>query len=295
MRLLANPVYMANLLVNGIFFAGVYGFIAVGLSLIFGILEIVNFAHGTFFMLGGLFMFILLEPFALPYYASLIIGAIAVLLVGLLVEKVAIERVRERNWKIPLVTTLAIQIIIVNATLLTWGGVPQTARTSLLYKLIYFGPIAINCQRLLLVGVAAATFVCLFLFLKRTKTGKAFRALSQDRQAALIVGIRPKRLYLLAFAISAFLAGLAGGLATPIYVVSPVIGLTMLLKGVACVVIGGFGNIMGALLGALIIGILEGIIGGFAPQYMVNLTSFLAIVVVLLFFPRGIFGRHVGI
>jgi len=146
-----------------------------------------------------------------------------------------------------------------------------------------------------LIVTAILAFVALFVLLKKTRMGKALRALPQNREAAIVIGIRPERIYLLAFAISASLAGLAGAVAAPLYIISPIVGMPILLKSFACVVLGGFGKILGAVIGALIIGVLEGITGGFFHQYIVDISTFLIIVLVLLIRPEGIFGRRIGI
>jgi branched-chain amino acid transport system permease protein len=203
--------------------------------------------------------------------------------------------VLDKTWRVQLVATLAISIIIVNVFIFWWGLNPKMAPTPLAGRFLEFGAIRIAAQRLVIFVVAPIAFAAFSLFLQRTRTGRAMRAISQNREACLVVGVDPHRIAGVTFAISAGLAGLASALIVPLYSVQPLMGTLLTFKALAAVIMGGFGQIKGALLAAYVLGVAEAMAAGFLSTSYADLVSFGVMVLVLLLRPQGLFGRKVGI
>ncbi|RLF99431.1 branched-chain amino acid ABC transporter permease, partial [Thermococci archaeon] len=227
-------------LINGVFEGSVYAMIAVGLSLIFGILEVVNFAHGEFYMLGAVFLFVFFKILGMPYWIGVILSVMFMAAFGVLVERLTIRPLIGKGWLLPIIATFALSLGLQNFIIVTFGSTPKPVVTKYANNVIDIGGIYFTQQRLFILIFAITAFVLLHIFLKKTKTGKAMRAISQNRDAAQIVGIDTNKIYMITFAIGSGLAGLAGAIVGPIYVIYPTMGALLSLKAFACVIMGGF-------------------------------------------------------
>jgi len=281
--------------VNGVFEGSVYALIAVGLSLIFGVLEVVNFAHGEFYMLGAIFLFIFFSVFGMPYWIGVLLVILCMAAFGILVERLMIRPLVGKGWLLPIIATFALSIGLQNLVIVTFGPTPQPIVTTYTQHIIDIAGINFTQQRFLILLFALGSFILLNLFLKRTKTGKAMRAISQNREASQIVGIDVNRIYMITFAIGSALAGLAGSIVGPIYVIYPTMGALLCLKAFACVIMGGFGNVKGAIYSAYILGIIGSLGASFVSQTYKDIIVFAALIIVLLIRPQGLFGKKVGI
>jgi len=282
-------------LINGVFEGSVYAMIAVGLSLIFGILEVVNFAHGEFYMLGAVFLFVFFKILGMPYWIGVILSVMFMAAFGVLVERLTIRPLIGKGWLLPIIATFALSLGLQNFIIVTFGSTPKPVVTKYANNVIDIGGIYFTQQRLFILIFAITAFVLLHIFLKKTKTGKAMRAISQNRDAAQVVGIDTNKIYMITFAIGSGLAGLAGAIVGPIYVIYPTMGALLSLKAFACVIMGGFGNVKGAIYSAYILGIIGSLGASFVSQTYKDIIIFAVLICVLLVRPHGIFGKKVGI
>jgi branched-chain amino acid transport system permease protein len=283
-----------QLLVNGLSFGAIYAMVAVGLTIVFGILEVVNFAQGEFYMLGAYITYLVLLA-QLPYPVS-IISAIAVMtLVGLVVERCAIRPLIGKAWQLPILSTLAISIIIQNGAIVLWTPNPRTISVEAASRNINVLGVVITYQRLLVILLALAVFASLHYFVQKTKTGKAMRAVSQNKAACQVLGIDVQRISTIAFALGAGLSGLGGAIVAPIMAIHPVMGILVVIKCFAAVIMGGFGNIYGTICASFVLAIVESFAVAYGSLQYKDLFAFVVMIVILLFRPHGIFGRKVGI
>ncbi|KZE38822.1 branched-chain amino acid ABC transporter permease [Bhargavaea cecembensis] len=277
-------------MIDGILMGGIYGLVAIGLTLIFGVMKVINFAQGAFLMLGMYVSYWAFTLMGINPYLSIFLSAAVLFVVGAFVQKTVLSRMMDAPEHNQLLVTLGIMLIIENLALIMWspdfrsvelGGITQTLR---------IGEIGINTPKLIAFAFAIGLTVLLFWFLRNTLTGKAIRATSIDRQGASLVGINTSRINYIAFGIGAALAGVAGSLITPFFYTSPDVGATFILKGFVVVVLGGLGNFIGALVGGLIIGVSESLGGVFLPGSLKELMTYLIFILVLLVKPNGLFG-----
>jgi len=282
-------------LINGIFEGSVYAMIAVGLSLMFGILRVVNFAHGEFYMLGAVFCFIFFESFGMPYWVSVLLSTLCMVMFGIIVERLTIHPLIGKGWLLPIIVTFALSIGLQNLIIVTFGAIPKPILTSYTQHIISIWGINFTQQRFFIPVFAVTGFLLLHLFLKKTKIGKAMRAISQNREASRVVGIDVDMIYLITFTIGTAFAGLAGAIVGPIYIIYPTMGALLCLKAFACVVMGGFGNVKGAIYSAYILGVAGSLGASFVSQTYKDIIIFSVLIVVLLIKPRGLFGKKVGI
>ena len=279
-----------QLAVNGILIGGVYGLVSVGLTLIFGVMRIVNFAHGEFLMLGmfaGFWAFRLLglDPnvtalLLLPVFFGL----------GLLAHLLVIRPVLATPALTQFFATIGLSVLLQNAALLVWGGDLRSVRTEYGQNFLEFGDVTVSVARVVTFAASLAISGALVAFLHLTFTGKAMRATVQNRQAALLIGIPTGRIYALAFAIGTVLVGVAGAIITPIFQTYPSVGLNFVLTAFVVVVLGGMGSIPGAIVGGLVIGLVEAFSGFYIAPTMKEVVYYLIFLAILLVRPSGLFG-----
>lgn len=275
--------------VNGLIAGLVYILMALGFTLIFGIMRIVNFAHGEFYMVGALAVLVLFSYLGLNYYTAVVMAAIIVGLFGAVIERVLLRQFvgRELNG---MIMTLAIAITIQAAATIVFGpqevSVPRPVT-----GVTEIAGILVPNDRMLVGLIAVAVLILFYLFLRFAPVGLAMRAVAQDWEAAALQGIRPQRIYLIAFAIGSTLAGLAGALMAPIYTISPYIGEVPMLKAFIVVILGGLGSLPGAVVGGLLIGLVEAGFSTLINSTVATMISFGLVVVILLFKPAGLLGH----
>ncbi len=287
--------FVLDQLVNGLTLGSLYALAAIGLALVVGVLRLINFAHGDLFMIGGYLFFLARLDGAAPYWASAAVTIVGMVVLGYLFERAIIDRVLDKSWRVQLIATLAISIIIVNAFIYFWGLNPKMAPTAYASQILELGSVRVAAQRMLVFAVTPVAFLLFSLFLQHTRTGRAMRAISQNREACLVVGVDPHRIAGITFAISAGLAGLASVLVVPLYSVFPNMGTLLTFKALAAVIMGGFGQIKGALFASYLLGVTEAMAAGFISSSYADLVVFGVMVLVLLLRPQGLFGRRIGI
>ena len=287
--------FLLQLLLGGIVVGVIYALVAMGLSLIFGVLEIVNFAHGEFYMLGAMAAFFLSTGVGLGYWPTVLIVTVGAACVGYVLYEALLGSLQGEGFERSILLTLGLSMVLQNGAVYLFTMTPRMISNSLTYSSVVIGDLRIAQTRLYALALGLAAFAALFLTLHRTRIGKAMRGVSQSREAALMVGIDPRAVARLAVVIGIGLSGLAGAALAPVYAVHPVMGFAFVFKAFAIIIIGGLGNVTGAAITAIALGILESLIGGFLPLVMVDALAFVTMIVILLFKPHGLFGRGVRV
>lgn len=286
---------MLQLLLGGMVIGVIYALVAMGLSLIFGVLEIVNFAHGEFYMLGAMAAFFLSSGVNLGYWPTVAVVTLGAVCVGFVLYEALLGSLQGEGFERSILLTLGLSMVLQNGAVYLFTMTPRMISNSLTYSNVLIGDLRISQARLYALALGLAAFAALYLILHRTRIGKAMRGVSQNREAALMVGIDPRAVARLAVAIGIGLSGLAGAALAPVYAVHPVMGFAFVFKAFAIIIIGGLGNVSGAAIAAIVLGIAESLIGGFLPLVMVDALAFVAMIVILLFKPHGLFGRGVRV
>ena len=287
--------FVLQLLLNGIVIGVIYALIAMGLSLIFGVLEIVNFAHGEFYMLGAMLAYFLATGTTLGYWPTVVIVTAAALCLGFVVYEALLASLQGEGFERSILLTLGLSMVLQNGAVFLFTMTPKMVTGSLTYSNLVFGGLRLPVLRLYALGLGLAAFAALYLILYRTNVGRAMRGVAQNRDAALMVGIDPRAVSRLAVAIGVGLSGLAGAALAPVYAVDPLMGGAFVFKAFAIIIIGGLGNISGAAFAAVGLGVLESLMGGFLPLVLVDAFAFVAMIAILLFRPQGLFGRGVRV
>lgn len=283
-------------ILNSLFYAAVLFLIAAGLSLIFGVMSIVNMAHGMFYALGAYFTAwsVGLAAAALPpaaLFAFLLLGAIAVGLTGLVIEPTLIRRFYRRPEEYQLLVTFGLLLVMEDLIRLVWGGTPRTAGGLVDYLgLVRIGGLPYPVYNILMIGVGVVAAIALWAFVYRSKFGVLLRATAQDRRMAAALGIDVGRIYVLAFGVGCFMAGLGGAIVVPTQAAVLGMGVEVLVIAFVVVVIGGLGSLEGALVGALIVSALRTITIQFWEEIEL-VALYLIAAVVLLIRPTGLFGK----
>ena len=290
-----DPGFYLQLLLNGIVIGCIYALIAMGLSLIFGVLEIVNFAHGEFYMLGAMLAYFLTMNLRLGYAATVLVVTASAVGLGYLLYEALLVSVQGGGFERSILLTLGLSMVLQNGAVFLFTTTPRMIETQQSYTNVVVGDLRVSLMRLLALGLAVPAFAALSLILYRTRVGKAMRGVAQSREAALMVGIDPRAVSRLAVAIGIGLSGLAGGALAPVYAVHPLMGASFVFKAFAIIILGGLGNIAGAAIAALSLGVLESVMGGFLPVVMVDALVFSSMIAMLLVRPQGLFGRGVRV
>jgi len=288
--------YLAQQTINALSLGSIYALVAIGLAMVFGILRLINFAHGDLMMVACYAAFFLVST-GIGFMPLIVVTLFAAALLGMLTERVAYRPVRGAPDVVMLLTSLAVSIFIENVFIMVVSPVPRSFRSvtpASLDSVHVWAGVSISTINILTVGVTAALFVLLLLFVTRTRVGVAMRAVSEDLLGAKLVGINLNRVILAAFAVGSAMAGVAGILwAARLGKIDPLMGFIPLLKAFVAAVIGGFGSLGGAVLGAYVLGFAEIFIIGFLPPELSSYRDafvFLLLIFVLLVRPNGILG-----
>jgi branched-chain amino acid transport system permease protein len=292
LSLLADPAILSELIFQGLVRGAMYALMGIGLSLIFGILGVVNFAHGEFFMLGTYAMYFVSVALGLPFVAGVAAAAIVLFVVGVLVERALLEPLRRRagrDWLLDsFVLTIGLMVILQNLALLGFGS-RRRGVTTMVEGSFEIGNVTITYERLAILALAVVIVGLLAAYIRFSATGKAIRATAQHPEAAQTLGIDINRIYTVAFGIGAALAGAAGALLISIFPAFPTVGYQPVLKSFAVVILGGLGSIPGAIAGGFVLGIVEAYAIVFMSAGWQSVLTPLIIILVLVFRPQGLF------
>jgi len=282
---------IAQLIVSGVLAGGLYGIISVGLTLIFGVLNLVNFAHGEFLMISMYISFWMSEIFNLNPYMFLPIVVAAMFVFGIIIQSIFIRPVTEASHEVQIVITLGLSTIMQNSALMAFSGNLRVLRTPFSESMIEIAGIFINTQRLLTFTLAILATIILYLYLTKSYFGKAIRATAQDSRAAKLAGINVPFVYMITYGIGIALVGLAGASIIPLFPVYPTIGWHFANIAFVAVVLGGLGSIPGAMVGGIIIGLIESIAGFYFGSEFQQAAYFIVFIIILIIRPTGLFRK----
>ena len=283
-------------LIDGLLLGGVYATVAVGLSLCFGVMRVVNWAHGALLMMAMYLTYYLVTLAGIDVYLCCIITGAVMFGVGYFLQKALfyklIVREKEREPVNVLLFTSGLGTALTSLALILFGGFALQAQTAYTGKSIHLGPYIVSHTKLISFVIAIACTFALFIFLQKTETGRAMRATSQNRTVARLMGINEKKIYCLAMGISQAMVGISAALLISFYPVSNAVGQLFSFKSFLVVVLGGKGSIMGCLLGGLVVGVIEKLFGTLFNDAISQITLFALFVLILLFKPSGILGKE---
>jgi branched-chain amino acid transport system permease protein len=283
-------VFVQSLL-SGVLVGGVYALIGIGLTLIFGVMRVINFAHGDLLMVGMYVTFFAFSLLGLDPFLSVVITGPALFLFGAVLQKVFINRVLNALPQNQILLTIGLGLIMSNTAMLLFTSDYRILTTSYSSGSVNVAGISISQPLFISFVITAAITGALFWFLTKTDTGQAIRATAQDRDAAQLMGVNVRRMSIIAFGIGSALAGTAGALISPTYYIYPQVGSAFTLKAFVIVVLGGMGSIVGATLGGVIIGAVESLAAVYVSSGLKELFVFLLFLLVLLFKPAGLLGK----
>jgi branched-chain amino acid transport system permease protein len=282
----------AQLLVSGVLLGGIYAIMAIGLTLIFGVLKVVNFAHGEFLMFAMYLAWVFVSASGTNSYAAIPLVVLALFVFGALVYRLIIKPAVNKPHLVVVFATMGLSIVMQNLALVLmtadlrdvpplFGGTP-----------LHFGHLYLRAELLIGFAVSVVTTAALMVFVKFTYLGMAVRATVQDRDAAMLMGINVPRLFLLTFAAGSALVGLAGCIMLPLYSTFPQVGLNFVLIAYVIVVLGGMGSMEGAFVGGICIGLVQSLSGFYVAPAYGEMFCFLAFLLVMIFRPNGLWGQR---
>lgn len=283
---------IVQLFINGILLGGVYALVSIGLTLIFGAMNIINFAHGEFLMLSMYITFWSFHLYGIDPYLSILLIIPLFFMLGVLVQRIIIQPILNAPHIAQIFATVGLSIVMQNAALLAWKADYRCISVNYGISNIKIAGLIISFPRLVTFAIAIAIMIGLFIFLKKTLIGKAIRATAQNVRAALLMGINTNRIYYFAFALGTVCVGIAGGLLAPLYAAYPTVGGHFVLIAFVIVVLGGMGNMVGALLGGLLIGLVEVFSGFYIAPALKELFYFIVFIMILIFRPSGLMGKR---
>lgn len=283
-----SAAVLGQVFINGISLSAIYILVSLGFTLLFGIMRVVNFAHGAMAMLGGYALYYVYGQFHLPYILAAPLAALLVATLSLVLERLVYRWFYQKMFQ-SMIGLLGLDMVLVFGSVIIWGpherSVPVPIST--IYKL---GPLFLSGSKVVIIGVAALTLICFYLFTHFTRHGLAMRAAAQDVEIAEIQGINTNRVYMLAFFIAIFMAALAGGFYAQNYVLSPFMGERALMMAFIAVILGGMGSIPGVALGGLMLGMAESFLGTYFGGTTSVFVTFGAVIVLLVVRPWGLLG-----
>lgn len=284
-----STAMLGQVILNGLSLSAVYVLMALGFTLIFGIMRIVNFAHGELCMLGGFTLLYLFGSLKLPFLVALVLSVIVTAVVALPIERLVFRPFYGKELP-GMIATLGLSVVLQHAAVIKWGTHEQSIPASVTDSL-RFGGVIFPLDKLVVILISLVALGAFYAFMRFTKLGLAMRAAAQDFEVARTQGIPSGRVYTLAFAVATMLAALAGGLLGQLYSLSPFMGHLPLLKAFIVVILGGLGSIPGAMVGGLLMGMMESAVQTYVGGAASDFIAFGVIMALLLWRPWGLMGR----
>ena len=273
-------------------FGGVFSLMAVGLTLIFGVMRVVNFAHGDMMVWGMYLAWLMATRGGVDPYLGFVVCAAALFVLGFVVQRVLVQRIVDAPHEMQILLMLGVALVLENLALLLFGPEPQRVGSALAQSTVWLEPVFVDVARLIAFAVAVLLTLLLSLFLYRTDVGRSIRAAADNPYGALVIGTDVRRVYAVAFGVGAACVGAAGALVAPLLPFQPPMGLQLSVASFNIVIIGGMGSLLGAFVGGLIVAVAESLGAVFLKPSLKELVSFSLLVLILLFRPAGIFGRR---
>ncbi len=286
-----SPQIFFQTIVNGLFTGGIYALVSIGLTLIYGVMIIVNFAHGEFLMLGIYIAFFAYTLFGIDPYLAIPIALVFIAILGALIQRGLVQRVLSAHPLNQIVLLVGVSTLLVGLVQFFFTAEPRSIHVPYETEVIPIMGLRFSIPRSIAFIASIGISLALYLFLRYTRTGKAIRAVSQSRDAASLMGINVKSIYMLTFGIGTAVTAVAGVLLAPNHTMIPTMGQAYSVIAFVVVVLGTMGNFVGAFLGGLIIGIVESFAGFFLGGDVKIIASMMIFILILLFKPAGLFGR----
>lgn len=287
---------MVQQLINGLLLGSTYSLVAIGYSLVFGVLKVVNLAHGEMFMIGGFIGILMIKFWNLPLPMALLGATIAAGLGGLLLELICYRPVKKAYFLAPALSTLGFGIVLKDLVVNLAGSEPQVFPETLLIGDIQIGPVLVSSVQLLVLALALVLMFGLDMLINKTGLGRSMRAIAESETTAKILGINVNKVTIMTFVISAALAGAAGVLiGLRLGKISPFIGATIGIKGLAIMIIGGLGNLRGAFISGILVGILELLTSAYFGAIYADVVAWTLLIIVLVIRPQGLFGSRINV
>ena len=286
-----DPTLVGQGLLSGFLFGGVYSLMAVGLTLIFGVMRVVNFAHGDMMVWGMYLAWLLSTRSGIDPYVGFVVCAAALFLLGFVVQRALVDRIVDAPHEMQILLMLGVALVLENAALAVFGPDPARVRSPVSQATVWLGPIFVDLARLLTFGIAIALTGALWLFLARTDLGRTMRAAADNPYGARVIGADVRRVYAAAFGVGAACVGAAGAIVSPILPFQPTSGLGLSVTSFNIVIIGGMGSLPGAFVGGILVSVAESMGAVFLSPSMKELVSFGLLIAILLFRPAGLFGK----
>ena len=281
-------------LINGVSLGSIYALIALGYTMVYGIIKLINFAHGDIYMVGAYVAFFATTVLKLSFFPALLMAMVVAAIVGVIIERLAYKPLRYAPRIAVLITAIGVSLLLEYGGILLVSPQPRTFPAIFQADVYTFGNIVVNSQQVLILAVALSLMVILTYVVQRTKIGKAMRAVSFDTDAARLMGIDVDRVISITFAIGSSLAAAAGMLVGIYYnSIDPLMGIMPGLKAFVAAVLGGIGVIPGAMLGGILMGIIEALVSGFISSTFRDAAAFAILIIILLFKPAGLLGKNV--
>ncbi len=278
-------------ILNGLTIGGVYVLIALGLTTVFGILGISHFAHGSISMFGGYVVFYLVTQQGMPLAFACLAAMGAGFVLGIAVERLAYRPVRDASPINAFIVALGLTMIAEGANLQLFGA-DQIVIPTNLQSVFRIGALTLTELRFYIILLTAGLILAMTLYIQRSKTGYAIRALAQNRNAAILMGVNVSRITMLVFAMSSMLGVAAAVMIGALFAIAPGVGEGLAIKGFSVLILGGLGSIPGAIVGGLILGVTEALAAGFLSSAYKDVIAFLVMIIVLLVRPQGLLGKH---
>ena len=284
-------------LVNGLIIGGIYAMIAVGYTMIYGVVQLINFAHGEIYMLGAFFAVTFISVLGLPFYAAFILAMVCCAICGMLLDVVAYRPLRNSPRLAALITAIGMSIFLQNLAMIIWGSRPKpfphgTIPAYFDNTAVTFGGVNLSWFHLFIFGLTLAMMIGLNLIIKKTRWGKAMRAVAQNKTMAALTGINVNRVITYTFALAGALGGAAGVMVGAYYnSLYPTMGYVAGVKAFAAAVLGGIGSVPGAMLGGVLLGVAEALGAGYLSSLYRDGISYAVMIIVIILIPAGLFGK----
>jgi branched-chain amino acid transport system permease protein len=276
---------------NALMLGGTYALLGIGLTLIFGIMRVVNFTHGELYAYGAYMMYALVMKLGANFFLALVLATALGVVLGAALELVLLRHLRSSDIDIAMLVMIGAWIVLQNTEQLAWTGVAQSIANPFPANPLVLGAVSVSWNRVFVFVVAVALIAGTYALVNHTRLGMAMRATFQDREAAALMGVSIERIHTATFALGSGLAAAAGALLGPIFVVTPTMGDLAAAKAFAIVILGGMGSLAGATVGAFILAFAEEITVGYISSGYRDATGFLLIILILLFRPTGLFAQ----
>jgi len=299
-NLLSQSSLFLQQLVNGITLGGVYALIAVGYTMVYGVIQLINFAHGEIYMLGAFLAYTMVTVLGLPFFAAFVLTILTCAVFGVLLDLIAYRPLRQAPRLAALITAIGMSIFLQNLALMIWGSQIKSYPRDVLPPVfsraaLAFGDVSLTWLQVFIVSITVLFMIILHLIIHKTRVGTAMRAVSQDKTTAALMGIGVNRVISFTFAIGSAMGGMAGILVGLYYnAIFPTMGYIAGIKAFAAAVLGGIGSVPGAMLGGGVLGIAEVMGAGYISSEYRDGISYAVMIAVILFKPSGLIGRQMG-